>query len=214
MIGKLRGFIDSIFDDKCIVDVNGVGYVVNISNKTAGFLSRYDDNTGQEKKQVSLTIETVVKEDSIELFGFVSEIERVWFLEVNKVQGVGAKMGLKIMAHFTIEELIQSLIAQDSKAFCAVSGIGPKLAQRIITELKDRPKKLGMDNMIDVEFIKSSSKISGTSSSRVSNDALSALENLGYKKAEATNVVKAIIKENPDIDLELLITNSLQQLSR
>ena len=212
MIGKLRGFIDSVFDDKCIIDVGGVGYLVNISNKTSHFLSQSNSNIDQEKKQVSLIIETVVKEDSIELFGFASEIERVWFLEVTKVQGVGAKMGLKIMAYFTIEDLAKALLAQDHKAFTPISGIGPKLAQRIATELKDSPKKLGVDNIVDITSFVESGKSQSTNS-RISQDALSALENLGYKKHEVLKVIGQILKAQPEIALENLITSSLQQLS-
>ncbi len=214
MIGKLRGFIDSVFDDKCVIDVNGVGYLVNISNKTSHFLTQSNSNIDQEKKQVSLIIETVVKEDSIELFGFASEIERIWFLQVTKVQGVGAKMGLKIMAHFTIEGLAKALLAQDHKAFTAISGIGPKLAQRITTELKDAPKKLGVDNVIDLASFVAENETGGKSSSKIAQDALSALENLGYKKHEVLKVIDQILKSQPEIALEGLITNSLQQLSR
>ena len=97
MIGKLRGFIDSITEDKCIIDVNGVGYVVFLSGKTANLLKTFSRD-----KEISLTIETAVKEDAIELYGFISEIEKIWFLELTKVQGVGNKMGQKILSALTI----------------------------------------------------------------------------------------------------------------
>ncbi len=213
MIGKLRGNIDFLSDDKAIIDVNGVGYVVFISNKTAGFLSEVKNSPKNQKNQeVSLIIETVVKEDSIDLFGFATEIERIWFLEVTKVQGVGAKMGLKILAFFTIQELASALIAGDIKSFSKISGIGPKLAQRITTELKDSPKKLGVDVSFNIDH---EGEYSGNlSKSAIAEDATSALENLGYKKSECLKVILAIIKKNENITLENLITNSLRDLSK
>jgi len=92
MIGKLRGLIDKIFDDKCLIDVNGVFYVVFISHKTAQSLRNQD-----KQSPLLLVIETIVKEDAIELYGFVNENEKMWFLELMKVQGVGAKMAQKIL---------------------------------------------------------------------------------------------------------------------
>ena len=138
MIGKLRGFIDSISDDKCVIDVAGVGYVVFLSHKTAAFLRQFP-----REKEISLIIETLVKEDAIELYGFFSEVEKIWFLELTKVQGVGAKMGQKILSALAIEDLAKALISSDIKTFSQISGIGPKLASRLTTELKDSPKKLG-----------------------------------------------------------------------
>ncbi len=214
MIGKLRGFIDSLTDDKCVIDVNGVGYLVNISSKTSHFLSKFNNSTNQQKNQVSLIIETIVKEDSIELFGFASEVERTWFLELTKVQGVGARVGLKILAHFSIQEIAQALIASDQKAFCQISGIGPKLGQRIITELKDSPKKLGIGNVAEFEVLANSSPKSADIGSVIGKDALSALENLGYRKGEVLPVIKDLIKETPKITIESLITNALQHLNR
>jgi Holliday junction DNA helicase RuvA len=210
MIGKLRGEIDSLQEDKAIIDVNGVGYVVFISNKTAQFLSGIKNSPNQEKKQVSLIIETVVKEDAIDLYGFATEIERIWFLELTKVQGVGAKMGLKILAFFTIDDLAKALLAGDVKAFNKISGIGPKLAQRITTELKTSPKKLG----ISVSFEEISADGSAFAANEITDDALSALENLGYKKAEAVKILGQILKQQPEITLENLITASLRELSK
>jgi holliday junction DNA helicase RuvA len=206
MIGKLRGFIDSITEDKAIIDVNGVGYVVFLSQKTAQFLKQFP-----KEKEVSLTIETVVKEDSIELYGFGSEIEKIWFLELTKVQGVGAKMGQKILSAFAIEDLAKALVSSDEKAFSKISGIGPKLASRLTTELRDSPKKLG----IDVGFAsKTNDTLSDISDNQVANDALSALENLGYRKHDCLKVINFLVKDNSKITLENLITSSLRELSK
>lgn len=210
MIGKLRGLIDSISDDKTIIDVNGVGYVVFVSNKTISFLRQLP-----KEKEVSLTIETVVKEDAIELYGFASETEKTWFLELTKVQGVGAKMGQKILGFFTIEDLAKALISSDVKSFSQISGIGPKLASRITTELKDSPKKLGIAvgsaSFADSEKFTNSENLSGN---QVAVDALSALENLGYKRFDCQKIISFFLKENSAITLENLITSSLRELSK
>lgn len=206
MIGKLKGYIDSINEDKCIIDVSGVGYVVFLSNKTAEFLKQFPQD-----KEISLIIETVVKEDAIELYGFAREIEKIWFLELTKVQGVGNKVALKILGFFAIEDLAKALVQSDEKSFSKISGIGPKLASRIVTELKDSPKKLG----IDVGFISEKSEKSGKiNNSQIADDALSALENLGYRKHDCLKIINFILEENSKVTLENLITLSLRELSR
>lgn len=206
MIGKLRGSIDFIADDKAIIDVGGVGYVVFISNKTASFLRQYP-----KEKEVSLVIETVVKEDAIELYGFGSEIEKIWFLELTKVQGVGSKMGQKILSAFSIQDIAKALVSSDIKAFSSISGIGPKLASRITTELKESPKKLGIDVGMDIEKM---SNNQASPNSQIALDALSALENLGYRKADCLKVINFVISEDENVTLENLITLSLRNLSK
>ena len=202
MIGKLRGFIDSISDDKCVIDVAGVGYVVFLSHKTAAFLRQFP-----REKEISLIIETLVKEDAIELYGFFSEVEKIWFLELTKVQGVGAKMGQKILSALAIEDLAKALISSDIKTFSQISGIGPKLASRLTTELKDSPKKLGIEYLSPLN----SQKIPDN---QIASDALSALENLGYKKHNILQVINFLLEENSKITLENLITSSLRELSK
>jgi Holliday junction DNA helicase RuvA len=206
MIGKLRGFIDSITEDKCIIDVNGVGYVVFLSGKTANLLKTFSRD-----KEISLTIETAVKEDAIELYGFISEIEKIWFLELTTVQGVGNKMGQKILSALTIEDLAKALISSDIKTFSNISGIGPKLATRLTTELKNSPKKLGIDLGFDVQKSENLAEISGN---EIASDALSALENLGYRKHDCLRVINFLIEGNSKITLENLITSSLRELSK
>ena len=206
MIGKLRGFIDSIHEDKAVIDVAGVGYVVFLSKKTASFLQQFP-----REKEVSLTIETIVKEDAIELYGFSAEIEKIWFLELLKVQGVGAKMAQKILGFFTIEDLAKALISSDIKSFSQISGIGPKLANRLATELKDSPKKLGID--VSFDFKKFSNSVN-FSENKIAADAISALENLGYKRMDCLKITEFLIEKNPQITLENLITSSLRELSK
>jgi Holliday junction DNA helicase RuvA len=206
MIGKLTGKIDKIEDDHCIIDVNGIGYIVFLSQKTAQSLRQFD-----KSQIVSLIIETKVKEDAIELFGFVSEIEKIWFIELMKVQGVGAKMGQKILSALSIQELAKALISNDQKTFSKISGIGPKLASRLTTELKNSPQKLGIDL---ANFEISNNENNNYFSSQIAQDALSALENLGYKKHDCLKTIDYILSDNQATTLENLITSSLRELAK
>lgn len=206
MIGKLRGNIDQINDDKCIIDVNGVGYLVFISYKTAQFFRQNQSNQG-----ISLVIETIVKEDAIELYGFFHEIEKIWFLELMKVQGVGAKMAQKILSALTIEELAKALTVGDIKSFNNISGIGPKMASRLTTELKESAKKLGINVSLDFNENLTNQSFS---SNQIIGDAVSALENLGYKKHDCLKIINYVFAQDEKITLENLITQSLRELSK
>jgi holliday junction DNA helicase RuvA len=205
MIGKLKGKIDSIYDDKLILDVNGVGYNVYASSKT---LNSLQEKKGQE---VILLIETIVKEEQIHLYGFALEIEKTWFNELCKVSGVGSKVGLKILGALSINDIVLALNSGDKVLFSKVPGIGPKLALRIVSELKDSAKK------ISGEFIVSGNKGERTeaeNTSKILSDAISALENLGYKRITIYPIINQQITQNPDITLETLITNSLRLISK
>lgn len=206
MIAKLRGFIDSFFEDYCIIDVLGVGYKVFISSKNSDQLKKIEKN-----KEVALIVETIVKEDAMELYGFLQDIEKIWFLELTKVQGVGNKVALKILSNFEIADITKAILSTNFKEFTKVPGIGPKLASRIVTELKDSPKRLGYN----ADFtINENSDASIIDQNQITNDCLSALMNLGYKKQDCQKIINYIIKENPDITLESLITNSLRELNK
>jgi Holliday junction DNA helicase RuvA len=205
MIGKLKGKIDSIFDDKLILDVNGVGYNVYASSKT---LNSLQEKKGQE---IMLLIETIVREDQIHLYGFAAEIEKTWFNELCKVSGVGSKVGLKILGVLSINDIVLALNSGDKVLFSKVPGIGPKLALRIVSELKDSAKKIAGD------FIVSSNKSVGSAvdnNNIILTDAISALENLGYKRIAIYPIVNQQINQNPNITLETLITNSLRLISK
>ena len=206
MIGKLRGNIDQVNDDRCILDVNGVGYLVFISHKTAQFFRQNQTNLA-----ISLVIETIVKEDAIELYGFVHEIEKIWFLELMKVQGVGAKMAQKILSALTIEELAKALTVGDIKSFNNISGIGPKMASRLTTELKESAKKLGINVSLDFNENLTNQSFS---SNQIISDAVSALENLGYKKHDCLKIINYVFSQDEKITLENLITQSLRELSK
>ena len=205
MIGKLKGKIDSIFDDKLILDVNGVGYNVYASSKTL--------NSLQEKKgqDAVLLIETIVREDHIHLYGFASEIEKTWFNELCKVSGVGSKVGLKILGALSINDIVLALNSGDKVLFSKVPGIGPKLALRIVSELKDSTKKISGEFIVSVN---KNDKTTTDNNSKILADALSALENLGYKRTEIYPIVNEQVSQKPDITLETLITNSLRLIAK
>lgn len=205
MIGKLRGKIDSIFDDKLILDVNGVGYNVYCATTTLNALQ------AKKNEEVSIFIETIVREDLINLYGFATESEQNWFNELCKVSGVGAKVGLKILASLSINDIIVALNSGDKAAFSRVPGIGPKLALRIVSELKDSGKKIAGDLVITNN---KSAKITVENNSKTLSDAISALENLGYRRSEIYPIASSQVNENPEITLETLITNSLRLISK
>ena len=205
MIGKLSGIAEFISEDSCIINVSGVGYVVFVSQKTASFLK--NQNQGSSQQLTHLLISTIVKDDAIELYGFLSFDEKSWFLELNKVQGVGAKMAQKILTALEINEIAQALITSDTKLFTTISGIGNKLATRITNELKDSPYKLNYitENQNTKQNFNNTQNVS---------DAISALENLGYRKTDCLNIINNLIQNQPNITLEQLITNSLRELSK
>ncbi|MES2677525.1 MAG: Holliday junction branch migration protein RuvA [Pseudomonadota bacterium] len=205
MIGKLKGKIDSIFDDKLILDVNGVGYNVYASSKT---LNALQEKKGQE---MVLLIETVVREDHIHLYGFAAEIEKTWFNELCKVSGVGSKVGLKILGTLSINDIVLALNSGDKVLFSKVPGIGPKLALRIVSELKDSAKKIAGDFVVAGN---KSDRTAADNNSKVLADAISALENLGYKRIEIYPIINEQFTQNPNITLETLITQSLRLISK
>ena len=203
MIGKLRGKIDSIFDEYLIIDVNGVGYRVFCSSKTLSTI-----NVGEE---ISLFIQTIVKEDAIMLFGFLSDFEKNWFDILCKVNGIGNKMALKIMGSLTIDEMLMAIDTEDSKAFCRAPGIGQKIASRIIVELKDVRKSIDIPAN-SLKITQNTTQITVKEDSRF-KDALSALENLGYQRSIAYNIIVDILKEKDDIVIESLITEALKRIN-
>ena len=210
MIAKLRGIIDTIGEDYCIIDVNGVGYLVAASAKTLGKLA-----IGAE---ATLLTEMVVREDSISLFGFADAWEKEWFNTLTKVQGVGAKVCLSILSVLTPVQLSQAIGAQDKTSFCRASGVGPKLAARIVTELKDK--------IVTVPVNSNSTDVlsdTGTTTAPIipsapadyskSDDVISALVNLGYQRLEAYHAVSRVIAENPDANVPTLIRLSLKEFA-
>jgi Holliday junction DNA helicase RuvA len=199
MIAKLRGLLDSFGEDWCIIDVNGVGYHVFCSSRTLDKLNGLCEET-------TLFIETHIREDHFHLFGFASELERDWFRLLQTVQGVGAKVALAILSTVNPDELSNSIATQDKTVVGQTSGIGPKLATRIVTELKDKVAKFALAP------VKAESGKPSRSSSL--GDAVSALTNLGYKQAEAFTVVNKALNEGEDDDVQTLIRLGLKELAK
>ena len=207
MIAKLKGIVDSIFEDNCIIDVNGVGYLVSASSKT---LARLNKGT-----EVSLLIETVVREDSISLFGFYDAWEKEWFTTLTKVQGVGAKVCLSILSALTPSQLAQAVSAQDKNSFLRASGVGPKLAARLVTELKDKIVTIpvGEVSFADIQTAEQTSPVVSAAPDNAMEDVISALINLGYQRMEAYKVVVKVYENNADKPLSELIRLSLKEFA-
>lgn len=184
MIGKLKGVIDSYGEDSIILDVHGVGYLVHCSAKTLTALP-------QAGEAAVLSIETHVREDMIRLYGFRSDQEREWFRLLQTVQGVGAKVALAILSALEPGALATALGTGDKAMIGRAPGVGPKLAQRIVTELKDKAPAFGS---VDPAIIKLSDAVAENSAPAPVSDALSALINLGYQQAQASAAVAAAVR--------------------
>lgn len=214
MIAKLKGVIDTIGEDYCIIDVGGVGYLVFASSKTLGRLI----NGGS----AVLLVETVVREDNISLYGFFDAWEKEWFTTLTKVQGVGAKVCLAILSVLSPNQLAQAVSAQDKASFTRANGVGPKLAARIVTELKDKivtvpitefNKDANMDPSQQTENYEDNLEARVEDPSKM-EDAISALVNLGYQRLEAYKAVNKALMLSPDADTSELIRLALKEFAR
>ena len=204
MIGKLKGLIDSYGEDFVILDVNGVGYVVNCSTRTLQKLPRVGEGS-------SLAIETQVREDSIRLFGFTSEAERDWFRLLQTVQGVGAKVALAILSILSANDLASAIAMQDKASVARAPGVGPKLAARIVAELKDKAPVFGA---VDLALARLSGEESEGAPS-AARDAISALVNLGYARPQAAAAVAESLKQlGENAEAGALIRQGLRELAR
>lgn len=208
MIGKLTGKVDSSTEDHFILDVGGVGYLVFASGKTLAALP-------QPGGMMSVLIETHVREDHFHLYGFATEAERQWFKTLTTVQGVGVKMAMAILGAMSPEQILTAIAAQDKKAFTAVSGVGPKLGERIVTELKTQASKmtgLGFAMPAHTGAAAPAKKGKSAAPSAV-EDALSALVHLGYNRSDAFTVVMRVQSAQPGASLDTLIRTSLKELA-
>ncbi|MBL6927537.1 MAG: Holliday junction branch migration protein RuvA [Rhodospirillales bacterium] len=201
MIAKLTGRIDTLGEDYAIIDVSGVGYLVFCSARTLGRLS--------EGEHASIVIETHVREDHIHLYGFMEEAERDWFKLLTTVQGVGAKVGLAILSALNAEELLHAIAAADRTTLSRPSGVGPKLAARIASELKDKVGGLALGTTG-----LPGSPVLGAAAGSNTADAVSALVNLGYGASDALRAVSHVAGSlGEGADLESLIRGGLAELA-
>ncbi len=198
MIARLRGIVDSIEDGRCVMDVNGVGYLIFCSSRTLGALP---------DGLATLLIETQVREDAITLYGFFTSAEREWFRLLTTVQGVGAKVALGILSALSPDQLIGAISGQDKGALTRAPGVGPKLAVRILTELQS---KAGVMPGGGTAAFPAAIDPKGAAA-----DALSALTNLGYRRAEAEAVLTmAVAEHGEDAALDILIRAGLKALAK
>ncbi|SCA56796.1 Holliday junction ATP-dependent DNA helicase RuvA [Candidatus Terasakiella magnetica] len=206
MIAKLKGLVDSLGEDWVVLDVNGVGYLVFASSKTLAKLAKVGE-------ACSLLIETHVREDHIHLYGFADAAERDWFKLLTTVQGVGAKVGLALLSALSAEDIVHAIAAQDKKALTQANGVGPKVATRILTELKDKAGAIALSPTSSAGA--DSSSQGGTPSfGGAPVEAASALVNLGYGRSEALAAVsKANKKLGGEGQLQDLIREALAELS-
>jgi holliday junction DNA helicase RuvA len=205
MIGKLKGLVDSFGDDWVLIDCGGVCYEVHCSSRTLQSLPRVGEAP-------VVFIETILREDLIRLFGFATEAEKSWFLLLTTVQGVGARVALSILSVLTPSELSSAVALQDKAMVGRANGVGPKLAVRIVTELKGKVPAIGA---IDAGTLGLQTALGeGVAASNVA-DAVSALTNLGYSSAQASAALARVVaKEGEDTATEKLIRLGLRELSQ
>ena len=205
MIGKLKGLIESYGQDSVIVDVNGVGYEVHCSARTLQELP----GVGQP---ATLSIETHVREDQIRLFGFITEIEREWFRLLQTVQGVGAKVALSVLGTLKASELASAIAMRDKAMVARAPGVGPKVAERIVTELKDKAPAY---TNIDPALVRLSGALDDKRAPAPETDAVSALVNLGYGQAQAAAAIAAATRHAGEgAEATTLIRLGLKELAK
>ncbi len=205
MIGKLKGVLDSVGDDTIIIDVGGVGYEVYCSTRTLTALPGIGE-------AVSMAIETHVRETEIRLFGFSDDLERDWFRLLQSVQGVGAKVALAIQSTLSAGDLASAIALQDKAMVARAPGVGPKVAQRIVAELKDKAPAYSGAAAAEMGL---AAEIGDGVASNAVQDAVSALGNLGYSSQQAAAAVSAALnKAGEDADSATLIRMGLKELAK
>lgn len=205
MIGKLRGVIDSYGDDTVVIDVHGVGYLVHCSARTLQSLPPAGE-------AATVAIETWVREDQIRLYGFASDLEREWFRILTGVQGVGARVALAILGTLKVADLANAIALGDKAAIARTPGVGPKLAQRLVLELKDKAPAFAS---VDPAVVKLQGDLAERRSSTPVSEAVSALINLGYGEIQASAAIAAAVRTAGDkAKTEELIRHGLKELAR
>jgi holliday junction DNA helicase RuvA len=201
VIAKLKGVVDTVDVDSAIVDVGGVGYLVSASARTLRELAAGDE--------VTVLVETIVREDAIALYGFLETAERDWFRILTTVQGVGARVALSILSTLSPDELARAIAAQDRATLSRPTGVGPKLAARLATELKDKAAAFGVAPA--GKGVEAPAMPAGS----INEDAVSALVNLDYKRVEAFGAVARVTQRlGVEATLDAVIRAALRELAR
>lgn len=208
MIGQLTGLlIDQNDRDRCLIDVNGVGYVVYVSSRTLSKLPR-------PPEIACVLIETIVREDAILLYGFADGKEQEWFRLLTTVQGVGVRMALAIQSVLTPDELTSAIMTADKASLMRASGVGARLATRILTELNGKVAS-GSDVINSITI---SGQITENNETNIVADVLLALEGLGFRRMESQPIVGRVIKglkeKNQPLQLDYIIREALRELAR
>ena len=205
MIAKLKGIVDSVDTDSAVIDVNGVGYLVSASARTLRDLV--------VGGPAAMLVETIVREDAIALYGFLETAERDWFRILTTVQGVGARVALSILSTLSPDEIARAIAAQDRATLSRPPGVGPKLAARLATELKDKAAAFGVAPA--PVAARATGEGAAAPAGSVNEDAVSALVNLGYKRVEAFGAVARVTQRlGDDATLDAVIRAGLQELAR
>ncbi len=199
MIAQLTGRVDQLAEGTCVIDVNGVGYLVHASTRTLAALP-------SPPTTARLLIETHVREDAILLYGFADPAERAWFRLLTTVQGVGAKVALSVLSALSPRELVAVIAAGDRAGLTRAPGVGTKLALRVLTELRDKAGAIPASAGVTPPPAREPS---------VADDALSALLNLGYRRPEAQPIVaRALERLGEKAALDLVIRDALKELAQ
>ena len=202
MIARLKGTVEAVDDGSAVIDVNGVGYLVSASSRTLRDLV-----VGQT---ATVLVGTIVREDAIALYGFLDTAERDWFRILTTVQGVGARVALSILSTLSPDEIARAIAAGDKASLSRPAGVGPKLAARLATELKDKAAAFGV-----APAPARASAAAAPAPGSVNEDAVSALVNLGYRRVEAFGAVARVTQRLGEAaQLDAVIRAGLQELSR
>jgi holliday junction DNA helicase RuvA len=205
MIGKLRGVVDTYNEDSVIIDVHGVGYLVHCSVRTLQSLPAPGE-------AATISIETWVREDQIRLYGFATDLDREWFRILTGVQGVGAKVALAVLGTLKVADLANAIALGDKAQIARAPGVGPKLAQRLVIELKDKAPAFAN---VDPAVVRLQGDLAERRAPLPVSEAVSALVNLGYGEIQASAAIAAAVRSGGDkATTESLIRLGLKELAR
>ena len=211
MIGRIKGQLIEKKNDRIVIDVHGIGYVVYVTEKTARSLS-----LGNEAQDISLFTELLVKEDLLQLIGFLTQTEKDWFNLLRSVQGIGAKVALTILNTLDANELLRAIRMKNELAFSSVSGIGSRMAQRLVVELSGRKDLAVLEDevVVNIRDEDSEQTLNIIKRKEIQQDALSALQNLGFKSVEAKSAIDKIVAEDHINDASELVKEALRSLAK
>ena len=211
MIGRIKGQLIEKKNYRVVIDVHGIGYVVYVTEKTARSLS-----PGNEDRDISLFTELLVKEDLLQLIGFLTQTEKDWFNLLRSVQGIGAKVALTILNTLDANELLRAIRMKNELAFSSVSGIGSRMAQRLVVELSGRKDLAILEDeaVIEIRDENNEQTLNIIKRKEIQQDALSALQNLGFKSVEAKSAIDKIVAEDHVNDASELVKEALRSLAK